>query len=324
MGVPSEQAESTAKDVNSFIPEAGTVCFEGPYMGMMAYISGDRAGPLATITAHTAVQYGMTCEQSGFTKLVSSHDACWNGCSMWTKDTADVNQTLAEFRARNRKEVHAYADRRGVDRDFAMKWATCNGGCSGGPQTGFRWWGADRIYNKSECDDFIHHELMPTLRAVATPQVGSFLTDGGGLCFEGSFDYMNKTLSSTKRTVVGEMMFRHARVMEATCSELGFDKVQDPRDECWPEASKMIKKKGGWLDLGRWALGDTGYIPKMAESDEKHNYTEGTSMELATCNCQWGGANRDRGMLVTSSAIDVENKFTDEYCKDLYKTYYGS
>jgi hypothetical protein len=239
---------------------------------------------------------------------------------MWTKDTADVNQTLAEFRARNRKEVHAYADRRGIDHDFAMQWATCQGGCSGGPQTGFRWWGADRIWNKSECEDFVKHELMPTLRAAA-PKVGSFVADGGGMCWEGSFDYMEQILSSTQLTPVGEMMFHDARVMEATCTELGYEKVQDPRDECWPEASKMIRQHGGWLDLQRWSLGDTGYAPKMATSDERHKYPEGTSLELATCNCQWGGANRDRGMLVTQSAVDVDDSFTDKYCTKLYKKY---
>jgi hypothetical protein len=189
---------------------------------------------------------------------------------MYTKDTLDVNQTLEALRARNLREIHDYADRRNISYEKAMKWTVCQGGCTGGKGKGFRWWGADRLYNQVECSIFAEGALMPMLE-VATPKVGSFVPDSGVTCWEGPFDYMEKTLAGVKRTPAGDL-FNNATVKQTTCKALGYSKLRDGRDECWTDASKVMRHSTEMADMIAWINGPASLGKMMPVSDKARGY----------------------------------------------------
>jgi hypothetical protein len=316
-----------------FIPESGTVCFEGETeKSVTSSVSMFRAGPLATFSPHAAA-LNKSCKEAGFPKLISKNDTCWPDKSMWTKEELDVNQVLTELRARNMAEINSFADRRGISSEYAVAWATCQGGCGQGAATGFRWWGADKQYSPMECITAVN-SILPTLRKAS--KVGSFIADSASMCWEGPLDYMKTVLRDTQRTPGPGDMFKNATVQEKTCSELGYDDLRDPRDECWPEASKLTKANtpdspmlSGFSMLG-WVMGPDSYLQKMEVTDVAYGFPNGTSTDLASCNCQKGGANRDRGMLYTvypwhggtgNPTGDYTSRYSDEFCEDLLNKY---
>jgi hypothetical protein len=247
---------------------------------------------------------------------------------MYTKEELDATTVMTALRARNLDDISAFAKRRGVSLEFAKAWATCNGGCAEGTQTGFRWWGADRQYNQSECETTMD-SIAPTLRKAST--VGSFVVDTGAMCWEGPIDYMKTILRDTQRTPgPGDMMFKKAVLQKKTCSDLGFENIRDPVDECWPEATKMARRgMQGGMDMLRFVMGNFSYMRSMKRNDVERGFPNGTSVDLASCNCQKGGANRDRGMIYTVYRDGLSgnpnggysSRYSDEFCQDLLNKY---
>jgi ribosomal protein L37E len=322
-----------------FIPAMGKVCFEGEdAISITGAVSAFRAGPLASFSPHSGVVENTTCKQAGFPKLIAKNESCWQNKAMYTKDELDVDQVLTELRTGNLAEINAFADRRGISRELAMAWTTCVGGCEGGAATGFRWWGADRQYSEAECK--MHHAFItPTMRRVGT--VGSFVADSNLMCWEGPFAYMKTILKDTQRTPGPNYLFKNATVQKKTCLEMGFDEPRDLRDECWPEATKVARSNGGFgIDMLMFVTGPSSYYMGMPANDKAQGFPNGTSTDLASCNCHKGGANRDRGMLYTTYAENDPKydeimagkrapnpngnyitRYSDKFCQDLLNKY---
>jgi len=301
------------------VPEAGTVCFETPlYQQIATMATAFRAGPLARFSHRSPAQVNKSCAELGFSKLAIADDACVKNMSIYTKQTLDVNQTLTELRAQNKGEMQTFADRRGISYKNSEKWAMCSGGCEEGSQDGFKWWGADKKYSQFDCMIAVPM-ILPNLRK-HTSKIGSFVVDSGLLCWEGAFDYMEQTLAGVKRTPGGDL-FKNATVKELTCGDLGYDSTRDPRDECWTDATKVARSKHEMDDMVAWAIGENSLKEMMPASDTARGYPEGTSLDLFSCQCQHGGAARDRGMWLTMKNEMVDSRYSDEFCKDLNSRY---
>jgi hypothetical protein len=254
-----------------------------------------------------------------------AEDACTKDMTVYTKQTLDVNQTLEAIRAQNLREIHDYADRRNISYDTAMAWTVCNGGCTDNidKKEGFRWWGADRWVDQRECDA-LNDGLLLQMLEVATPKIGAFVPDSGVACWEGQFDYMEKTLAKLKRTPAGDDLFKHATVKATTCKELGYGATRDPRDECWLEASKCMRRETNQQDMGNWVFGPASLAVNMPLSDKARGYPKGTSLDLFSCQCERPGAARERGMWLTLNNEGLSARYTDEFCNDLNKRYLGN
>jgi hypothetical protein len=259
----------------------------------------------------------------GFSKVAIAEDACTPDMAMYTRQTLDVNQTLEALRAQNLREIHDYADSRNISYDTAMAWTVCNGGCSQNldKKEGFRWWGADRWYDAGDCAA-LNKGLMQLLEA-ATPKTGALVPDSGVLCWQGNFDYMEKTLAKAKRTSAGEL-FKNATVKATTCKELGYDAPRDPRDECWTEATKCQRRDTISEDMNNWVAGPASLKVNMPLNDKARGYPEGTSLDLYACQCERPGAARERALYLTLRGELVSSRYTDEFCNDLNKRYLGN
>jgi hypothetical protein len=259
----------------------------------------------------------------GFSKVAIAEDACTPDMAMYTRQTLDVNQTLEALRAQNLREIHDYADSRNISYDTAMAWTVCNGGCSQNldKKEGFRWWGADRWYDAGDCAA-LNKGLMQLLEA-ATPKTGALVPDSGVLCWQGNFDYMEKTLAKAKRTSAGEL-FKNATVKATTCKELGYDAPRDPRDECWTEATKCQRRDTISEDMNNWVAGPASLKVNMPLNDKARGYPEGTSLDLYACQCERPGAVLERALYFTLRGELVSSRYTDEFCNDLNKRYLGN
>lgn len=298
----------------SFVPENGLVCFQGPEVPISQAISYFRGGPLAKFSPHSGIRHNTTCASLGFTQRDVRPDACWPRLRKFFKPEVDRRATLGQIRKLNRKLVHTYADTHDIDREFAMKWTACVGGCGGGMSPGFRWWGADKGYSAIECKNVAKQSARHLARGKS---IGAFTTDDGAICWQGPFDYMEAVLNRTQNTPYIHI-FHNATVQEATCEQMGFDVVRDARDECWPESSKNMRSATEDRDMGEFVIGKKGITFSAQWYDFVYKLEKGTSLDWIICGaCEKGGANRDRGMALTMNGAAYTDRYSDKYCSKL-------
>lgn len=269
----------------------------------------------------------------GFPQLVNKEDDCWFYASLYMKDGANVNQTLTELRAKNIHAINAFADSHGLKRELAKKWAACYGGCfeknvvagKGDIPKERRWWGIDYQINFAGC--LVINTGLNGIIQENNPKTAMFLADNGYVCWEGDPDYMEKALEGAKKTPGGDML-KNAEVIEGTCAEMGYEFLAESRDSCWPEARRLANYQSYQDDLYKFLLADDGLVQVMNQSDVTNGWAVGTSVDLASCGCEKGGKNRDRGQMYTMTNSDfmfrkgpVSTRYTDEFCTKLNKQY---
>lgn len=304
--------------IGSFIPTGGSVCFQGPHYESMLCIAGPRANPGAAITSHTGVQDDVTCAELGFPQLAMERDTCWPTMSIYAAEGANVTSALADFRAGSMGIVADYADHRGIDHAFTFRWNTCElcSSCDGCDVSS--WWGDTQSYSPAECAT-IRAEVGPILQRASGLQMGALISDAGGMCFEGQYDYMAAALGRVMETPM-YAMFTQQNLQASTCAALGYDSVRDARNEIWPDAMTCMRSATEAQDMGNWIAGGPGndIYSTCAAYDTEHGLPDDNCLEWVTCHvCEPGGANRDRGMLVTMEGAYYDDRFSDEFCAEV-------
>lgn len=309
-----QRRELQQPDVAAMVPENGVMCFEGTASAIDLSVAHLRATPLNVFSPHSPSQHGATCASLGFEQPLPGPDACWAETTLHLKKGADANEILGAVLSKNRAVINSYAASHNISSEFAGKWVSsnCDGGTSARP--GIHWWGVEENYTAAEVNpehtNYESRMLLEEARA-RTVGTGAFSTADGSVCYEGPRDYMENALHRARSTPWG-LLFTDVSVQETTCEQLGYDLVRDPRDECWPEASKSMRSASNDADMGVFVLTSSSLL---ADFGPQHGLDAHAGQDWATCGaCLPGGANRDRGMLFTQSGAEYTTRYTDEFC----------
>lgn len=317
------QVDAGALEVAVFVPDIGTMCFQGADENQGIYPADHRASPLNSFCAHATWDVGAICADRGFPLLAVEHDACWPELSIWvSRNTTNVNEELNALRQQSVDSITSYTSSHNLPYEFGASWVACSGGpsCSATPvpANAVMWWGANRAYSPEECIG-IMDAVVPTIASV-TPNIASLTPTNNHICWEGPYDYLMDIANRLSQVpAAAEALFANAPslVQPITCAARGFASVRDHRDECWMNSAKTMRVETEDDDMGAWVFGGPGWSLRnsLMEYDVQHGLPEFHSIELYTCHvCEPGGANVDRGMLVVLSGILFDGRFTPEYC----------
>lgn len=304
--------------VASFIAAGGRVCFEGNEQNIPHAVSAFRAGPLMKFSPHTGIQKRTTCAELGYAQKSEERNSCWKDITLNFRKEVDVNEGLKGLKAYSAGLISTYATERSLDLEFAEKWATCFGGCrmgGFGRGEGFHWWGVDRSFEDDECSPSFTESTRPSRLPKAYPRIGTFVADAN-VCFEGPYDYMVAALARSLETPFYRGL-TNATVSETSCADLGFDKVRDTRDDCWPEAAKVMRSDTEGKDMGNWVMGPESMFQLGKRYDEENGLPEKTGLDLIICHaCEKGGAQRDRGLMYTMDGGTFIPRYSNAFCQD--------
>jgi hypothetical protein len=243
-------------------------------------------------------------------------------------NNTDVTATLTEIREASVAAISSYASAHNIAYEFAVRWVSCSaagaGGCSTDPPSdpaAIRWWGANRTYSALECAATIE-SVVTTLADAAPEPMGSLVPDSGLVCYQGLPGYLQDALDRIRETPE-RLYFSHSTVEVATCASRGYRTTRDPRDECWPESTKMMRTETEELDMMGFVMGPPGIGLRntLLAYDAANSRPEFATIDLVTCYvCEVGGANRDRGMLNTNSGSAYIPRYSASFCANAIST----
>lgn len=308
-----DKAQPPPGTIASILDNSRFMCWEGLPTNVANAAAFVRESPLYRLHSNEGKRVGASCASLGYTRRIATIDRCRAGLSTWVNPVTS-DRDVRQFHASNHGLISAFAYDRNISMNVAMEWADCAAcGMTRAPGgNGPRWWGVDVDHQNcgTTWSSLGYHALTSGYNSrVAT---GSILVENSLVCYEGPIDYLTERVNNARHTP-HRVMFANMVVTQQTCSERGYATLRDVVDECWPSAQKWMRTSTEQADMGSFVGGQIQFFGMGGSMNS----------DLTSCfSCQAGGANRDRGMLVTWNGGDrvPEPRFSQSFCAGLAQT----